>query len=97
MTNLEEPMGNTELRVTLFSMDGKLDEVIERQKYTNGTVMWHTKVLWLTMGALPLLTIWAGWLTLVVLGVTNSSAQVQTQVQQGVSQALSNYQLEETK
>lgn len=41
----------------------KLDSIDDKVTKTNGTVRWHTKLLYLSMGALPLLTIWAMWLT----------------------------------
>lgn len=93
MNNLEQAMGNTELRLTLERIEGIAIEARDNTAYTNGKVRWHTKMIYLSMGALPLLSVWAGWLTLEVLHTaeTFASSQVSTQqIQAAVNQAFAN-------
>lgn len=69
--DLERSMGNTELRLTLGNIEDEISHVKSiaidtnvQAKKTNGRVNWMEKVIWTAMGALPLLTVWSGWLTL---------------------------------
>lgn len=86
MTDFETPMGNTELRLSLASIESEVAEVKsismennEHAKYTNGKIMWLTKLAWLTLGALPLLTVWSVWLTSETLKSREELSPVQTQ------------------
>lgn len=97
MSDLEKPMGNTELRLTLSSIQEEIGDVKsialdtrDQARKTNGRVNMHDKLLWLAMGALPLLTAWAGWLTLRQLENPSviSRADVQAAVQQAFAQNL---------
>lgn len=94
MSNLEEPMGNIELRLTLAGIQEEIGDVKSialdtkaQATKTNGKVMWHTKTIWLCMGALPLLTIWAGWLTNVLISQPNppSTQEIQAAVQSALT------------
>lgn len=95
MSSVEEAMGNTELRLTLATIQEEIGDVKSialdtkaQATRTNGKVMWHTKTIWLCMGALPLLTIWAGWLTNQLI---NQPQQVSAeQIQAAVQQAFNN-------
>ncbi len=67
-------MGNAELRLTLASIESEVGDVKsismetrDQAKRTNGRVNWMEKVLWTYMGAVPMLALWAGWLTLEAL------------------------------
>ena len=82
-------MGNAELRLTLASIENEISDVKsismethEQAKKTNGRVNMHDKMLWTALGALPLLTVWAGWLTLLQLNQPPpvSSQEIQTAV-----------------
>lgn len=80
-------MGNTELRLSLASIESEISDVKSiaidthtQALHTNGTVRWHTKMLWLAMGALPLLTGWAYWLTIHVLDASENIAKIQTEI-----------------
>lgn len=92
-------MGNAELRLTLQSIESELAgnttislETQVQAKKTNGTVMWHTKMIWLAMGAIPLLTVWAAWLTKEQLDASRHTTIDQTaQVEAAVTKALDNY------
>lgn len=87
MSDLEKPMGNAELRLSLASIESEIVdtkhiaiETRDQATHTNGTVRWHTKMLWLAMGALPLLTGWAYWLTIHVLDNSENVAKIQTEI-----------------
>lgn len=87
MKDIEAPMGNTELRLALASIENEIVdtkniamETREQAIHTNGTVRWHTKMLWLAMGALPLLTAWAGYLTYHVLNASEEIASLQSEI-----------------
>lgn len=93
MIDVEKPMGNAELRLTLAGIQEEIGDVKSialdtktQAMKTNGKVMWHTKTIWLCMGALPLLTIWAGWLTEVLITQPQpaSIGQIQAAVQSTV-------------
>lgn len=97
MSNVEEPMGNTELRLILAGIEEEIADVKSialdtkaQATKTNGKVMWHTKTIWLFMGALPLLTFWAGWLTMRMLAtpIPITANQVEAAVQQAFSDNL---------
>lgn len=95
--DIEKPMGNAELRLSLASIETEIVEVkvianrgLEQALKTNGKVMWHTKTIWLCMGALPLLTVWAGWLTLQILSAKPDAQEIQAAVNAGISQAFTN-------
>lgn len=93
--DIDKPMGNAELRLSLLSIENEIGDVKsiamsthEQAKKTNGRVNLHDKMLWTALGALPLLTIWAGWLTEIQL---NRPAEVSTQqIQAAVQQAVEN-------
>lgn len=84
MNDVDAPMGNAELRLALASIENEVSDVKrismdvhEQAVHTNGTVRWHTKMLWLAMGALPLLTGWAAWLTLYALHASEVTTKLQ--------------------
>lgn len=69
-SDVDQPMGNAELRLTLASLENEIGDVKglsldihEQTKKTNGRVNLLMKVAWMAGGALPLLTFWAAWLT----------------------------------
>lgn len=79
-------MGNTELRLSLASIESEISDVKgialdthAQALHTNGTVKWQTKMIYTFLGALPLITGWAGWLTLSQLHSNDELARLQTQ------------------
>lgn len=63
-------MGNTELRLTLAGIQEEIADVKSialdvraQATKTNGRVRWLEKMIYTALGALPLLTVWAGGLT----------------------------------
>lgn len=103
--DVDQPMGNAELRLTLASIENEIGDVKsiametrQGQKYTNGKVRWLIKLAWLSMGALPLLTVWAAWLTKVQLERGLAAEPVQAeQIQAAVLDALEQYEAESTE
>lgn len=105
MSDLEQPMGNTELRITLGAIQESVKDVLTQATHTNGSVadaLRDIEVLkrWRT----GLTYSWIGFtlLLLPVLGVTMlrvwdtpqiTQAQVQNAVQEGVNQAMVNFEL----
>lgn len=104
--DVDKPMGNAELRLSLASIESEVSdtkristETHEQARKTNGRVNWMEKCIYVSMGALPLLTAWAGWLTLEVISDQKSEAQTQQEiqdtlqqsVQEGITNALSGY------
>lgn len=89
-------MGNAELRLQLQRIETIAVEARDNTKYTNGKVRWHTKMIYLSMGAIPLLSVWAGWLTLEVLSDARaleqqlSPQQIDASVSAAVNQAFTN-------
>lgn len=92
-------MGNAELRLTLASIE---NEVVETKGIameardqglkTNGNVRLHEKLIWTALGALPLLTIWAAWLTQQTLNTPRTDqAAIQTAVSEGLQEAIATY------
>lgn len=66
MTDLETPMGNAELRLSLANIESEVVDVKrialethEQAKRTNGRVSWLEKLAWITIGALPILSFMA--------------------------------------
>jgi hypothetical protein len=95
-SDVDRPMGNAELRLTLQAIESELAsnttislETHAQAKKTNGRVNWMEKTIWLSMGAIPLLTIWAGWLTLEILDGRDVRSN---EIQSAVIQALDNYE-----
>jgi hypothetical protein len=89
MSEVDKPMGNAELRLRLASIETIGMETHEQAKKTNGRVNWLEKTAWVASGAIPLLTLWAGWLTLHQL---NSPQPVtEPQIQAAVQSAIDNY------
>lgn len=92
--DVDKPMGNAELRLSLAGIESEvaavkntLDEVHTQAKKTNGRVNWLEKGMYVSVGALPLLTIWALWLTVATL---DKPAPLDAQqLQQVVESALS--------
>lgn len=89
INDVDKPMGNAELRLSLASIESEVSDVKriatdthEQALHTNGTVRWHTKLLYLAMGALPLLTGWAAWLTKYTLDEGASTIRLEAQLQQ---------------
>ncbi len=84
--NLEEKMdthfeGNAET----------LSEIKAQVLKTNGRVNWLEKAMWTALGALPLLTVWAGFLTKEILDQKGKAVEVPTAViQAAVNQAFTN-------
>lgn len=90
MSDFNKPMGNAELRLTLQRVETMATEARDNTAYTNGTVRWQTKMVYLAMGAIPLLSVWAGWLTLEVLQTAqdvSSNTLAPQQIQAAVDQA----------
>lgn len=95
MKDVDVPMGNAELRLTLASIENEISDVKgitmdthEQAKKTNGRVNWLEKAMWTALGALPLLTVWAGWLT--VLQLNQPKPVDQFQIQAAVNEAFAN-------
>lgn len=87
--DVDKPMGNAELRLSLASIENEVSDVkriamdthVQALK-TNGKVRWHTKMLWLAMGPLPILTAWAWYLTLHTIDANTQVAALQAELQQ---------------
>lgn len=95
--DVDKPMGNAELRLSLASIESeiasvstKVDAVHTQAKKTNGRVNWQEKCVYISMGAMPLLTIWAGWLTIRMLNqpVAVNSEQLQSIVETALDSSL---------
>lgn len=93
---LEVPMGNAELRLRLQNIEETGKETHGLATYTNGTVRWQTKMIYLAMGALFILAPTAGWLCISVihdqaqiaaLKVATSPSVITTAVKAGIDQA----------
>lgn len=89
MNDVDLPMGNAELRLRLQNIETISNETHIQAKKTNGRVNWMEKVIWTAMGALPLLTVWSGWLTLDMLNQpqTVTPDQLQAAVEAGINSA----------
>lgn len=93
--DVDSPMGNAELRLNFANIESELADnkritlaTHEQAKKTNGRVNWMEKTIWLSMGAIPLLTIWAGWLTKEMLEARSPQS---IEIQAAVTQALDAY------
>lgn len=96
-SDLEQPMGNAELRLTLQRIESAGEQTRitgeqthEQAKKTNGTTRWTVKMIYLMLGALPLLASWAGWLTKETLDNRYTPANVQQWVAQGIEDGIKN-------
>lgn len=88
-------MNDVALENRLTRIEDTVNQTLDQAKKTNGRVNWHDKMVWTALGALPLLTIWAGWLTLQVLNPPINSATIQAAVNTGINEALSGYNLKQ--
>lgn len=97
--DVDLPMGNAELRLNFADLRSEVAEVKDialethdQAVKTNGRVNWLEKTAYTALGALPLLTFWAAWLTYKEL---DAPPPVQEeQIQAAVLQALDAYDAE---
>lgn len=95
----DKPLTDNQMKLILQDIGSELAEVKNiaidtnaQAKKTNGRVNWMEKTIWTALGAVPLLTIWAGWLTIHALQPIQTATpdQIQAAVAEGIHEALSN-------
>lgn len=100
-TNLTDHM-DTQFEAKMAVLNELAKDVVETKeqaKKTNGRVTMLEKLIWTALGALPLLTIWAAWLSNQVLAnqqtitslQTSASVELQAAVANGIKEALEEY------
>lgn len=77
--------------------DSKIEPLVRQVTITNGTVKWQTKMLYMALGALPILTFISAYMFYQVTQLQSYKdgldARVQAVVSQSVQDALSNYEI----
>lgn len=105
MSDVEQPMGNAELRTTLQKIEDKIDEAVKQSTKTNGSVAkalvdienlkrWRTGLTYAWMAFVLLVVPILGFTLLKVWDTPQlTQYQVQQASQQGVTQAFEALQL----
>lgn len=100
MSDLNQPIGNVEMRLWMQKIDTVTDATHIQATKTNGTVKWLIKMMYLAIGALAILAPISGWLCTSVIAderqisslkATVSPNAITSAVNSGIEQALAGY------